>query len=343
MDFIDDARFLAIRTSGIVTDKDSVPQIIDSDTVVFGGFKIKISAAIYESAKAAEVVDGWKMLQNEMPMDELFQPYFLETIREWKTPGFEYATEPIILELLRFCYWYYRCSQVDRSTFDTKKARIVSEMSADLGNISQYKVSLHYGKRFEVKGGKPYDDEFEKFYIKLPTGLWSVIAEVKFPVLASEAGLRVSFHKKHDFLIDDLPCEVKAINDEPRGPEHDEQDITSEIKSFIERNKVAGDIDNGIGQGGRIIFVDATRSTTGRFLNEKTSAENPEFAFEKTIATAVNNARKGGSFTPVVISASAIDCRSDGGKCNYKTVTFLRSVQVKKENKDKFKVHIADV
>src|SRR5690242_5121342 len=134
----------------IVDDKESIPQKVDSDFSAFGGWKFNVSSTIYANTKPEDVIDGWNMLNNDFPADiliRLIQPFFIRAVLDAKNSraGLKYQ-EPELIELLRFCYWYFKCSiKARNNTFLNKRNEIIKKLSDKLvSNTEAYKKTISF-------------------------------------------------------------------------------------------------------------------------------------------------------------------------------------------------------
>ena len=67
----------------IMDEKESIPQQIDSDFIILGGWEFNVSSTIYANATPEEVIGGWNMLNKDIPDDvlnRLIQPFFVRAL-----------------------------------------------------------------------------------------------------------------------------------------------------------------------------------------------------------------------------------------------------------------------
>jgi len=88
------------------------------------------------------------------------------------------------------CYWYYKCSNINNSDFHYKEKEIRKSLIGQLANVE--------------KNMEPPSTNFFSSMEELNIRLSGYSSELMFASLADQAGLKVSFHRKHDILIDNL-------------------------------------------------------------------------------------------------------------------------------------------
>jgi hypothetical protein len=221
----------------IVNALESIPQKAGSHFIALGGWKFNISSTVYANAKPEDVVDGWNMLNNDFPSEiltRLIQPFFVRAVLDAKylRAGLKYQ-EPELVELLRFCYWYFKCSiRARNNTFLDKRDEIIKKLSDKLlSNVEVYKNTISFEEEFPsdkkeflrkvseklaaLKDDKPVKEEFPKYMLQLLKSVYSVTSELIFAGLCSE-NYGLTFEPSggghdYDFVIDSVPCQIKTI------------------------------------------------------------------------------------------------------------------------------------
>lgn len=295
----------------IMHEPDFRPKRIDDTQIKLCGWTFNIQSVVCANATSNAILEGWQMINTEIPnvMDRLIQPLFYKSVREVRILHlWQFSTiEPSIIELLRLSYWYYKCSNLNSdNTFQLKKEEIEGKLVEDLlNNIEEYRRSIkdsftEDGKQFllnlerEIRAGiaKPIDTEFYEKYLKqVLIAVWSVISELMFAALSGEYGSKISFETSggnhdYDFVVKEVPAQVKMIIPEFKTVELDDGKIRQRIRELlggrqIEEMEVEKEIiylltnyagleriKKAIRQGGRIICISGTQRYAGFLLNQ---------------------------------------------------------------------------
>jgi hypothetical protein len=173
---------------------------------------------------------------------------------------------------------------------------------------------------------------------EIPKAVWGVTSELIFAGLAINHGYKVYFDipgKGHDydFIVNDIPCQVKTILLEEKNAEQDirnidnkisqlhigrkieEEEVRREILDLLHKNKEI--IKKAIEQGGRIICVNGTQTYAGFLLNQWASDNNRNLTIHRPLKTSINLLREENSmrllkkeekFLPLIFGAAGIDC-----------------------------------
>jgi hypothetical protein len=99
-----------------------------------------------------------------------------------------------IISLLQLAYWYNKCSVC--STFLFKEIELRGKLT---GFIKAFNES---------------SDNLESKLERMRNDIDDCVSELIFATLALDSGAGLSFKDTHDFLINDIPCEVKTVHDE---------------------------------------------------------------------------------------------------------------------------------
>lgn len=119
---------------------DLVPVYTPENFLKLGGWKLNVTKTIFENAKTGEVLIGWEMLSDLLPMDLYSFVFFLGTAYENVKLGLTYKEgfETDLLELLRI-HWYYKCSKVQNIDFKYKKSELSEQLSGEISaNAKKY-------------------------------------------------------------------------------------------------------------------------------------------------------------------------------------------------------------
>jgi hypothetical protein len=302
--------FLRMLEKDIILDEaDFRPTPSNNESCIsLAGWLFDVSSTINHNATCEQIIKGWGLINNKdhkFVLDRLFQPIFRQLILSAKhTSLYDFRrSEPIIIELLRLAYWYYKCYTHSNSFEDispSKRKEIRDKLFGTLlMKIEDYKTVIklegEYPEEREVflkklneniksaSIAKKLDDDHAKFTKELLTALWSVNSELTFAGLISEQGNRLRFEKAYDFVLRDIPCQVKTflpeeeenlkitqrISDRTKelwqGKNVEEAEANTEVNSLLkEKHRV---IDHAIRQGGKIICINGTYSYAGYLLN----------------------------------------------------------------------------
>jgi hypothetical protein len=144
-----------------------------------------------------------------------------------------------------------------------------------------------------------------------------------FAGLSVNSGRPLSFDGIHDFLINDIPCEVKTIHDQIIITKNDdgktvigskkekfgELSLRTEMVEQVMRNKYKSDIKKAVEQGGKIIFINASFSTATHDVARIDYSNNVDGnkKFNQLLQNAVQNVRASSSDNlPVVVSVGSL-------------------------------------
>jgi hypothetical protein len=286
--------FLRILEKDIILDEDDFRPTPSSNKscISLGGWLFDIPSTINHNATYAEIIKVWELINNKdhkFVLDRLFQPIFRQLILNAKhTSLYKFRKmEPTIVELLRLAYWYYKCYTYSNGLGDispSKRKEIRDKLFGTLlRKIEDYKTVIKMEDEYPEEReaflkkvnenmktaslAKKPDDAHAKFTKELLTSLWSVNSELTFAGIISEQGNRLRFEKAYDFLIRDIPCQVKTILPEEeenlkitqkishrtkelwQGKNIEEAEAIAEVNNLLkEKHRV---IDHAIRQGGR--------------------------------------------------------------------------------------------
>lgn len=231
-----------------------------------GGWKLNVVSTIDGSANSEVLIKGWESLGKLVPIDRLFLPFLYSTVIDYVRLRFMDA-EPQWAKLLRLCYWYWRCLEINDSSFRHKQSEIKRQIRKPLINV-------------EKELGANVRDFIDR-NIKLGTVVTNYANELMFAALCHRLGYAVNFHKKHDFLVNSVPAEVKSVYSHIRLDKWDDGaprmtiggqalgesvNMPQELLKFVTSRKIWGHVGKAIAQGGLIVFLDATRTFTGSML-----------------------------------------------------------------------------
>ena len=237
-------------------------QVSDEGYASLNGWKFNVHSTIYSGASASEIVEGQQLLDSHAPnlINKLLEIFFLKSVSEFQrfrptsSIGRFCEIEPESLDLLRLCYWFKKCVQIQNSNFLQFKSPEVKRKLANglLSNIEDYATKV----ADDFPGGtdeeflvwlqdslnkailpKPPDRNFKIFMKKLSEDIRSINSELMFAALCNYNDYKISFDTStgpdhdFDFLINSLPVQVKTFN-----PSEDREKSIKKIEE-LERNQ----------------------------------------------------------------------------------------------------------
>jgi hypothetical protein len=294
------------------------PTYSNEPFISLGGWCFDISSTINHNARYNEVIEGWKLINikdDKFVLDRIFQFFFMQLVIDaTSTSTAEFSKhEPLIAELLRLSYWYYKCYKSLGALEDispSKRKEIRDKLFGRLlRKIEGYKTTIKMEEAYpdekeafikkanenikSAKAAKKIDEQFINFVNELFVAVWSVTSELMFAGILSENAHKLDFDKKYDFTLDHIPCQVKSIIPSEssfketsnrvshrtyelnNGKIIDETEVRKEIISLLQEKHNL--IDDAIKQGGRIVCVNGTQTYAGYLLN-RWASDNPKIS-----------------------------------------------------------------
>jgi hypothetical protein len=269
--------------------------------LALGGWKLNVVSLIDSKATSEFVIEGWKSLEKLIPLRRLMIPFVISTIIHYVR--FSVAPiEPDWTSLLRLSFWYQKCLGIGDRNFHYKQNEIKRAILKPLSNTEK-----------SINTPKDFIPAIEQ----LGKTVTSYTSELKFPSLSFEQGHRVSFSKENDFVVDDLPAEVKSVRSHvtiekqeggiPKLKIHglvfgENVNYYDELHNFIRSRKVWKLISKGYCQNGKIIFLDATY--THAFVPlYLLSSSKVDLSFSEPLEAAIKLAKEKKNL-PVIVTAS---------------------------------------
>jgi hypothetical protein len=364
----------------LMDENESIPMKNNKDFVSIGGWELNVSSTIYNLATPDEVIQGWNIFNKEMGRDvinRLFQPFFLLTVidADHRKVDDIRTQEPRLVELLRLSYWYSRFLNINtNNTFSSKRKEIRGKLTRSiLFNLEKYTANvkednfignMHEFEKMvkvdllKVKEGKPTDKNFEKYMKELRKAMWAVISELVFAGICNDNGFTIRFDNQknghdYDFIVNNIPCQVKTITTEDenakqffekinskiielqRGKLIEEKEIESEINNLVIENRKV--VLKSIEQGAKIIFFNGTQTYSGFLLNQWASDNNLDLSIGTALKKSINLLQKENDhklncenekYLPLIFGAAAIDH-------NYRFSTLIYAIQFNINDKSK--------
>lgn len=290
-----------------ISETDFIPNRVCQNFIELGGWKFNVSRTIFEGGSVDDVIEGWKRLSDVVSMDLLSLVFFLRTVYENLKLGLTYEKgyETDLLELLRLCHWYYRCSKVEKIDLSYKQSELHEQLGGDLCTRA---------KKYLFKEPNRTTHEFLMdpnalsiiISTKLSTELYGITNDFREKVssynsefiiaaLAAAYNFRVRFNKKadgknnFDIFIEEIPCEVETILDQIPWANKPEPELKKEILDSLKRNKMIEKIVGGLKQGGKIIIINSTVSSLSWGINIDASSSKVSYPLERSLKFAVHN------------------------------------------------------
>ncbi|MFZ0512819.1 MAG: hypothetical protein WAM14_14525 [Candidatus Nitrosopolaris sp.] len=306
-----------------ISKTDLIPFHTNQNFLRLGGWKLNISKTIFEDTKVDEVLEGWKMLSDLLPFDLFSSVLFLRTAYEYLKLGLTYEKgfETDLLELLRLCLWYYRCSKVENIDLRYKKSELRKQLGGELSvrvkkylspdpNQSTYELSEVLPVIISTKLSKDIYDITNDFQEKVS----SYVSEFTIAALAAVYNFAVRFNQKvegesnFDMLIQGIPCEVETMLDQVYWAEKQEPELRKEILVSLKREKMKEKIEDALRQGAKIIFVNSTVTSLSWGINIDASRNMQAYPLERAVILAVDHATHSpNSSVPVMVFGTSID------------------------------------
>jgi hypothetical protein len=304
------------------------PVYMDDYHVSIAGWKINVKSRVFESANTTEVINGWSLIDRNLKIlgssiFELFIPFFRSMLIDYNSlmPYFGKSSIPSIptsivsnigiistritlgvISLLQLAYWYSKCSV--SATFNLKEIELREKLT---GFIEAFNKS---------------SDDLTSKLEKIRNDVDDCVSELMFSGLAKDSGRSLSFDG-HDFLIDNIPCEVKTIHDEiivtknedrqtvigSKKEKFGELSLRTEMMEQAMRKKYKDDIRKAIEQGGKIIFISAAFSTVAHDVAKIDYDNNIDGnkKFNQLLQNAIQSVQaKSSNSLPVIVSVGSL-------------------------------------
>jgi len=268
-------------------DSDTIPMALDSELVTVGGWKLNVISLIDSKASSQMVVSGWHSFGKLVPMNRLLIPFLYSTSLDFIRFRFS-GIEPHWTRLLRLCYWFEKCLEMNDGNFHYKQMEIKRAIMKPLKNVES---------TLNDKGRR-----FIQAMEQLNKTIASYTSELKFPALVKMYGHRTSFDKNHDSILDGFPSEVKSIYSHATIEEEttgipklnirgqvigENVNPYDEFFKFVFSRKVIGHVSKAYNQGGKIIFVDVTHTFASFLLYMLSTQKGTNLSFDKALSNAM--------------------------------------------------------
>jgi len=147
------------ETGRLIREAMAPPQVIDDRTIRLAGYNFGVIGTIYSGSNSNEVLGGWKLLVDEsVPIAIYLEAFYISSFYTSLNHLIENDTkvdhetfismtmEPVVLELLRLCYWIYKCKEIlDQKSFAAKFNEVKSNLT--FNDLDKFKNGLHQSFR----------------------------------------------------------------------------------------------------------------------------------------------------------------------------------------------------
>ena len=240
-----------------------------------------------------------------------------------------------MLELLRLCYWYYKCSNLDTVSFGYKAKEIHNQLGKKLTDKVRSHFSLIDQSSLDpVKFSKDLlkelshientaesvdmndKDGFYKVREDFLEKISSYVSELMLFVLLLEANVhptifteKIEKERLYDMRVKGIPSDVKTLIDKYPYFDEPELNLHTEIIQSLKRKKFWEKINDAIEQKAGIIFINATATSLGKAVSKYAGRQRKEIISIKIPTEKAINFTLCKSTTkiPVVVISASID------------------------------------
>lgn len=326
----------------------AAPSRNDDDHLSIAEWKFNVKSRIYALATADDVAAGWHLIDKNLKicradMFQLFIPLFKAMLVDYNKisnllgkskHGIPLSNRQLnlgIISLLQLSYWYKKCSVYPN--FSLKEKEVIEKLIGFMKAFNQNRTDL------------------ETNLEKLRNNIDDCVSELMFAGLASDSKTNISFNEENDFLVMEIPCEVKTVHDDiiigrdvqgnavPMSNKEDfgQLSLKTEMLEQILRNKFKKDIRDAIYQGGKIIFINASYSTVAHDLASLDFNNNVDGneKFARLLDQSVMFVRSNSclNYLPVIVHVDSPAYESDRFRWYHTSFSFKVPVMVEKGGK----------
>ncbi len=294
---------LLLKQSRIESDLTVIsPVSIDTDFVKFCYVKFNIKSIIHSNANSEDVIKGFNLLMKDL--DKVFEYlnkiYLARLFDESKYP---ISLEPSVADLLRFFYWYYKCSLIwTQANTTSKKSEVSSKITRKfLKAFEIYYQSLNY-EGLEFKNKSEFDQwvekerenvtparskrhaKYEKILRALREAVKKITSELMLAAICAmdhnvEFDKMPSTDHDYDFVLESIGVQVKTLSDEygnfkkgeieaymtnlKTNGKIDQKKIVTAFFEYIMKENRLETLEKAIEQQARIIFVNLSDTLIG--------------------------------------------------------------------------------
>lgn len=308
----------------------SVLHNLGNNWISLGGWEFNISRSIHPSATFQQIERGWNgLIQEGVHVDVLFLCLFIKVLLDNASTKIV-DEEPELIEIIRLCYWYDRCSHnlIDGcDTFCHKKKEIRGLLGkgvrTSMGSFLQFKLDYDrtdFHQYYEEVKPMLYaitHRKAPKGFVKKLTEfrhtIYSFVSELIFYALVVEESFSMHFInyseiKSPDCFVDNKSAEVKGVMDEISYQDKIEKSVYEEVIGLLKRSKVYIKINEGLRKA-NIIALDVTGSSLGYSINQYSSQNHKPFLALEAIRQAIDMLKESitinSYFIPIIVFAQS--------------------------------------
>jgi hypothetical protein len=344
-----------------------VPQVVDDRTFRLAGYNFDVIGTIYSGSKSDQVLGGWKLLVEEsVPIDIYLEAFYISSLdtslnhlieNDTKVDHETYISmtmEPVVLELLRLCYWIYKCKEIlDQKSFAAKFNEVKSNLT--FNDLDEFKNRLHRNFRLLAKlmADKSIPRWERAFYERelmelvevggpFRSNVSSYVPEFMSAALMKEAGFEIDFistanEKRCDLLMNSFKMEIKTFFDTSNEAIKLEKSLGAEILETLERDKAVKDIKNALSKKPNMVLFFLSFTSLGAGFTKHTYKKNVDFSLQSALSESIsvaqhNRTSQNREKISVVTFTTAIDFHD----CIYRMFFYTVPYPVKKNNNDEF-------
>ena len=286
-----------------------IPKVTDVKITILG-YTFDPSETIFQDATAEETIEAWNYTNGQISLREFLKIYLIiqtstfgKKELEVKVDDSTYisnTTEPIVIDLVRFCYWVYINSKINNNdAFHTKLKDIDKSTKIDTKQLDSILNIIRIVIQ-DILIKKDVKNDIVLCISKTVHKMISKFSDFNSEMMLS-AIIKMSNHEVEfiieregeqtsDLILDkSIKAEIKTIHDDPCKSLNIESQLETEIKETIKRIKIRKIIKNAIDQYAEIIILELTRSSVGiKFLDQVYKSGNKDdFTFSKAINSAI--------------------------------------------------------
>jgi hypothetical protein len=355
--------------------KEMVPQQVlnNSNIIKMNGWEFDVRSTVHIGANSNDVLDGLDLLNKHAPtlFESLVEIFFFKSLNDYnKFKPSKLITrfcelEPDMTELLRLCYWYYKCYTVNPSNFFKYKSIEVRRKLAQgiLSNIFEYATRVKYTetevlgeteKEFlswlqqalsKSKPPKSPDTKFPVYVEKLSEAVKNVTPELMLAGLCSYNGYKLLFDAcpstdhDYDFLVNNIPVQVKTPNPSDNLPtsikkveelvgstSNNLAEINEEIAKFLSNLTGLRLMEDALEQGARILLFNMSHIFIGERIRKYIVENNLNTSYASALQHSLDMVKKDNlEEVPLIIFVSNCDY-------NYAVNVLCQNIPVRREN-----------
>jgi hypothetical protein len=349
---------------GRLSQKAMDPEVMDNRTIRLAGYQFDVTGTIYSGSNAYEILKGWKLLVNEsIPIDIYLKAFFFFSLdsslkhvieNDTKVDEETYISiilEPLVLELLRLCYWIHKCKgTLDQKSFAAKFAEVKDNLI--FRDVKEYREDLNrkfrnFGKLMANRSIPRWERElYEKELIielefrQFRSNISSFVPEFMSAALMKEAGFDIDFiataeEKRCDLLLNSFKIEVKTFLDRSNEAIKVEKSLSEEILETLKREKAIRDIRDALCKKPDIVLVFLSFTSLGIGFPKHTFKKDVSFALSSALSDSIsiaqhNRTTQNVEEVPVIIFTTETDFTD----CVYKMFFYTVPFPVRKKNND---------